>query len=187
MPSFALLTNQIMSAYTTSPLACMQPAVPALALANESHKHYAGQIPLQQVTSYGYPQQQSTYYNQQCSSTKELYMLGSISDPRPISVAVMPKAPHVSTNKQTMEPLSLHELVAQDDPTKSDINRSLHLLVNLTNITENLESPESHKNKQKRLQVNQTKSKPLPPNKPQWQAMNATLNSSHSNNAKEAN
>jgi len=159
------------------------PAVPALALANESHTHYAGQIPLQQVTSYGYPRQQSTYYQQQHSSTKELYM-GSVPDRRPISVAAMPEAPHVSTNKLTMEPLSSHELEACDDPAMSDIDRGLHSLVNLSDITESLQSPESHKNKQKRLQVDQTKSKPLPPNKPQGQAINATLSNSR-NSTKE--
>jgi len=185
-PSFALVANQIMNAYTTHPAACMQhaiPAVPALALANESHTHYAGQIPLQQVTSYGYPRQQSTYYQQQHSSTKELYM-GSVPDRRPISVAAMSEAPHVSTSKLTMEPLNLHELEARDDPAMSDIDHGLHSLVNLSDITESLQSPESHKNKQKRLQVDQTKSKPLPPNKPQGQAINATLSNSR-NSTKE--
>jgi len=157
----------------------MQHAAPALALANESHTHYAGQIPLQQVTPYGC-QQQSFYYQQQHSSTSEFYK-GSIR-----TLSVMPEAPYVST-KLTMEPLSLHELEARDDPAISDIDRGFHSLVNLSDITESLESPESHKNKQKRLQLDQTKSKPLPPNKPQWQGMNATLNTSRKNTKETKN
>jgi len=138
MPSFALVTNQIMNAYAMPPSVHMQHAAPALALANESHMHYAGQIPLQWVTPYGC-QQQSSYYQQQHSSMSELYK-GSIWAP-----SVMPKAPYVST-KLTMEPLSLHVLEPQDDPAISDINCSSHSLVNLSNVTESLKS---HKNKQK--------------------------------------
>jgi len=83
-----------------------------------------------------------------------------------------------------MEPLSLHEIGARDNPAISDINHGLNSLVNLNDITESLKSPESHISKQKRFHADQTKSTPSLPNKPQWQGMNYTLNTSR-NNTKE--
>jgi len=79
---------------------------------------------------------------QQHSSMSELYK-GSIWDP-----VVMPKAPCIST-KLTIKPLSLHEIEAWDNSAISDIDHSLHSLVNLSNSMKLLESPKSHKNKQK--------------------------------------
>jgi hypothetical protein len=206
-PSFALVTNQILSAYVPA-----TPQQPFLALANESHTHFvpaaepryaaATPSPYQQPPHQQYHQQQQYHqpppqqyhqsppqqyhqsppqqYHQ--SPPQQYYQgyQGQTADAYyPTSAALVspeqPTSPDYSNGMPTttglsmMEPVNLHELETRGKPQMSEVERAMHALVNLDNITETIETPAQIKAKKEMEKKNSGKvSKPLPPAKADW-------------------
>lgn len=167
-PSFALVSNQIMSAYAPTPsVAAAQPAVPALA--NESHTYYA---PTPAPTPHFQPRpvqsEPMPYYHQPPVpvSPDNSYSQMTVSPTNTLATQV--EEPVVAP-KLSMEPLNVHELNVSEDPHVSELERAMQALVNLSDISEVVESPEQFKSKQKKIAEQPKKSRALPPTKPSWQ------------------
>jgi hypothetical protein len=149
--------NQILNCYPTQP----QSAPPAfLALVNESHTH-GGWSPTANVTpTASYithpppfsPQASQTYHQSFDACQGEAWGSPATQAPAPTTL--------------TMAHLSFQDLATAKEDSMTPIEKAMSSLVNLENISENVESAEQIKANQKR--ESNHRSKPRPPATPQW-------------------
>lgn len=208
-PSFAVASNQILSAYGPAPTTTTLPQ-----LANESHTYYAPPPqqqyqqphpqyqqphPQYQHPQYQHPQQQyqppqQTTYGRPEQSYQQPYVQTNYQPEQqyyqqdqyyyhPTAPAVSPDASMHSARSSdasndlsdrsqspiplTMQPLSLQEIEAREQPPMSDMDRAVQSLVNF-DLLDKKETPEQVKAKSKKLQSEPLRSKPKPPTTPEW-------------------
>lgn len=185
--AFASVTNQILQAY--GPMATTNGV---LALAYESHTHGVPHHqsepqaltppPYHQQPQYGnsaYSQQtrQFQYQHQQphypASSSLDFTHHQAISQApysgSPVSVMSPPERPQlVPIIPSMIKPLNLVEEEDRAQPHFTELERAMKNLVNLEDITEPLETPEQIKARQRHVEQQPLKSKPLPPKEPEW-------------------
>ena len=193
--AFQAVSHQILSQYGPSTAAPSSSAAAGevLALANESHTHYYGAAPPSSTpAAYGYPPQQQHQYppqtppaSQQQSPSSWYYPNQTTQQPPsyPSYAAPAPVSPESATSNWdegaqspphhpvvtlTMQPLSLEEMEEQARPSQSEMEKAMHSLVNLDDISEKIVTPEQKKAQVKKQQNQPLRSKAAPPKAPVW-------------------
>lgn len=84
------------------------------------------------------------------------------------SMEYTPERDQASHVMPTMQPLSMEEIEAREQPPLSPMEKAVKSLVNLDDITEKFETPEQKKTIEKKKQNQPCRSKPLPPTPAEW-------------------
>lgn len=194
-PSFLLVTNQIMSAYSpmpsstpvSSPSDALVPygavtpnsAAPYTPPSNVQHNHYAAQTYQLPVTPTPYYEPSGAPYTTPPSAHQPYYQQAPAqqyySPPQaeqyysPPAVEAAPSNQPAPAVKLTMAPLTVEDMHEQSAAQLTGVTKAFHSLVNLDDINETIKSPEDRKFQQKKEQAHrQVTSKPLPPKQANW-------------------
>ena len=185
-PTFQDVSSHILSAYGPPP---STPTTPApLALANESHTHFAPQtqhVPNTYSPNAAYhQQQQQTYYQGQLavvspdgSSSGGSYYPPQAPPVSPVQQNLVPGGNTMVTPTMTMmKPLDVNEL-RDSPPPENEVDRAVCNLVNFDDLMETKTTPEQLKSKkQKEAMKTHNKSVAKPPATTTWHVSeNASL------------
>jgi len=157
---------------------------PYLALANESHTHFAqSQTNQSQQQAHYYqqnyyvqqPQAYQQYHHQPVTQTpnRNQYQQAPavVSPDSPIDKSQSVSGrdqPPVTPKVLTMEQISVEEIEERQRSPVSDIDRAFTTLVNLDDISEIRKTPEQRKSEKMKTKNIASRSKPLPPTAPEW-------------------